>query len=308
MTPSVAFGLGNVLAEVITEEGGVLSKLNVGGLSRLAQTPWSQNVSPSLSPAPDEQTWVNNWRGGWQLCAPNSGIPQEGSRDPAFHGAASQANWEIEEQTDTGLKLSWKDPAGEIELIREWALGADGDISAETSATNHSDEDRSVGFAEHLILGTDFLEPVKNGSVARLRLCPSSKIMELDYTGAPLGKPPVPIDASTQFTQLSREQSARVFAVCNPKKKTISVEVGAKVAVVTWQGLDHALIWQEFGTSKETPWNGEVFALGIEPTNVPHGLGASDTSGPFLLAGQTMSWKTSLRFHDRNGELDDPAT
>jgi hypothetical protein len=91
-------------------------------------------------------------------------------------------------------------------------------------------------------------------------------------------------------------QPAKVFALAHPQEKTISIEVGEWVARVEWEGLDHALIWQEFGTSTESPWNGEVFALGIEPTNVPHGLGANDSDGPFLSPGQTITWKTSLQF------------
>lgn len=308
MNPLVSLDLGETRAQVITQEGGVLSRLTFRGDSVLAITPWSETVSPSLTPAPDEQTWVNNWRGGWQLCAPNTGLAPADSPLPAFHGLASQASWTILEQTETELKLSWKDDDGELELTRQWSLKTDGEVTAETVARNNSSVSKPVGVAEHLILGSDFLEPMKLGAIARLDVCSSAKIADLDYSGAPTGKPAMAVDANTESTRLSRLQPARVFAVVSPKRKSISVEVESKVATITWDGLEHALIWQEFGTSLEEPWNGEVFALGIEPTNVPHGLGANGVAGPFLLPGQSLTLKTTLRIQNKKGNPHDSTT
>ena len=116
-----------------------------------------------------------------------------------------------------------------------------------------------------------------------------------NWRGAPTEVGAKRSTSTADFTRLSVHQPAKVFALAHPQKKTISIEVGEWVARVEWEGLDHALIWQEFGTSTESPWNSQVFALGIEPTNVAHGLGANDSDGPFLSAGQTITWKTSLQ-------------
>jgi hypothetical protein len=186
-------------------------------------------------------------------------------------------------------------PEGEIELVREWSFDKDSSVSVQTTATNKSKAKKPVGFAEHLILGSRFLQPVQRGSVAKVTLCPASKILDLDYSGAPTGLI-IESAAIKDFTELTASQPAKVFVVSGSKTKSISVQVDDWVARVEWQGLEHALVWQEFGTSTEAPWNSEVFALGIEPTNVPHGLGANIEVGPFLLPGETITWNTSVQF------------
>jgi galactose mutarotase-like enzyme len=294
MAASVLLSLEASRAQIFPDEGGVLANFHAWGIGVLAKTHWSESVGPLTIVAPDEKTWVEQWRGGWQLCAPNTGSADAGSASPAFHGSASQASWKVVSSDETSLKLSWIDAKGEIELTRQWTLDGSGAVSAETVAKNHSLDAKVVGFAEHLILGSDFLEPISRGATASLDICPKASIVELDYSGAPTGIQTNLLTSDPAFTELSLEQPAKVFAIANPERKSITVEVEDWVAKVEWQGLDHALVWQEFGTSQEHPWNGQVFALGIEPTNVAHGLGANDADGPFLPAGQTISWRTSL--------------
>lgn len=305
MNSTVTFARGDVRAEIIAGEGAVLSSLEIDGQSVLAKTPWS--VFPSVAPARDEHSWVSRWRGGWQLCAPNTGLADAATERATFHGAASQADWNIVEQTDTTLKLSWIDDAGEIELVREWSFDKDSSVSVQTTATNKSKDKKPVGFAEHLILGSHFLQPVREGSVAKLTLCPASKIFDLDYSGAPTSLTIDSAATNRDFTELSAGQPAKVFVVSGSKTNSILVQVDDWVAKVEWQGLEHALVWQEFGTSAEAPWNSQVFALGIEPTNVAHGLGANEQDGPFLLPGETIAWSTSVQFYRKADDSDDSA-
>jgi hypothetical protein len=306
MAKAVTLLVGDAQLEIIPQEGAVLADFQIGGMSFLAQTPWAETVQPSNVPAADERGWVENWRGGWQLCAPNTGSATEQSAEPAFHGAASQATWQITEVNPNSLTLKWIDSRGEIELSRRWSVSA-GVVSAETSATNHSSHRKAVGFAEHLILGSGFLQPLKHGAVAELTFCPASTIVELDYSGAPLDSTGQHYVPALEFSRLSIAQPAKVFALAKPKNKSISVEVAGWVAKIDWHGLDHALIWQEFATSTDAPWNSQVYALGIEPTNVAHGLGANDSVGPFLEAGETVSWTTSLQFSRKVDDSLEPA-
>jgi galactose mutarotase-like enzyme len=295
MNPSVILVAGNLQAEIIPEEGGVLSRLTSQGESFLTQTPWSSNVKPSVFPAPDEASWVNNWRGGWQLCAPNTGLPEINSASPAFHGAASQASWEVIEATQSSIGMRWVDSRGEMEIHRSWALFDSAKVVVSSVVTNHSDATQTIGVAEHLILGSDFLTPIKRGATANLAFSPEAEIIELDYSGAPTGKQLSGSESNSDWTNLTSDQPARVFALAKPKSRRISVELENWTAEITWEGLDHALVWQEFGTSKESPWNGEVFALGIEPTNIAHGLGTNADSGPFIQPGAQLRWSTSLQ-------------
>lgn len=295
MNHAVILVVGNLRAEIITEEGGVLSRLISHGQDLLCQTPWSDKVTPSQSPAPDEPTWVNNWRGGWQLCAPSTGMPAPSSLNPAFHGSASQANWEITGQDDFSVDLRWLNSTGEFEIRRSWLVRDPETVVAKTIVFNHSESAQEIGVAEHLILGSNFLEPIRSGKSANIQLCSEAKIVDLDYTGAPTGLELDVANAQSSWTELTKSQPARVYAVASSKVKEISVGLEGWQANISWEGLDHALIWQEFGTSQESPWSGEVFALGIEPTNIAHGLGANQHTGPFIQAGQKLSWSTSLQ-------------
>jgi hypothetical protein len=295
MNPSVILAAGNMRAKVINQEGGVLSELSYLGESFLTQTPWSSSVSPSSFPAPDEAGWVNNWRGGWQLCAPNTGLPDIDSKTPAFHGVASQTSWDVIEATQSSVELRWVDAIGEMEIHRSWAIFDTAKVVVSNIITNNSDASQTVGIAEHLILGSDFLSPIKGGATATLAFSPEAEIIELDYSGRPTGKQLRASEINSDWTDLTSNQPARVFAIAKPKSRRISVELENWTAEITWEGLDHALVWQEFGTSKESPWNGEVFALGIEPTNIAHGLGTNYDSGPFIQPRAQLRWSTSLQ-------------
>jgi hypothetical protein len=295
MNPSVILVAGNLQAQIITEEGGVLSKLTAHGESFLTETPWSSKVTPAKFPAPDESAWVNNWRGGWQLCAPNTGLPQSDCLTPAFHGVASQARWDVIRSTDSSLDMRWTDERGEIEISRSWTLFDPEKVIVSSVVTNNSETTKAIGVAEHLILGSDFLSPIRTGSTAKLEFCPEAQIIELDYSGAPTGRQLSGADTKSDWTKLTRNQPARVFALANSKHKALSVELDNWIAEITWEGLEHALVWQEFGTSKDSPWNGEVFALGLEPTNIAHGLGANDETGPFIQPKDQLHWSTTLQ-------------
>jgi hypothetical protein len=295
MNSSVILVAGDLQAEIITEEGGVLSKLTSQGESFLTETPWSSKVTPAKFPAPDEAAWVNNWRGGWQLCAPNTGLPPSECVTPAFHGVASQAGWDITSSTVSSLEMRWIDERGEIEIERSWKLFSPEKVTVSNVVTNNSETTKAIGVAEHLILGSDFLSPIKTGSTANLEFCPEAQIIELDYSGAPTGRQLSGADTKSEWTRLTRDQPGRVFALANSQHKRMSVELDNWIADITWEGLEHALVWQEFGTSKELPWNGEVFALGLEPTNIAHGLGANDETGPFIQPNDQLRWSATLQ-------------
>jgi hypothetical protein len=71
---------------------------------------------------------------------------------------------------------------------------------------------------------------------------------------------------------------------------------------VRWNGLPHALLWQELRRSTDPPWDGAVVAMGIEPTTTAHGAGTAAGGAVPLGPGRTMTWSVSLRVldHDRS--------
>lgn len=288
--PPVHLAHGAVSATVLPDEGGVLVDLLVQGRPALARTPWARAVAPAARPAPTEDEWVARWRGGWQLCFPTAGQPDPRAHPAqSFHGVASQAPWLLVSHSAVSAALGWNDREG-LWAERLWRATEHG-ISVATRVGNDGTTTRALAIAEHLILGGDVL-----AAPLAVEVDDSTLLRPLDYSGLPAGHAaPWPGDAAERFTVIDEQTPARVAALQGVNRVALS---GPHVQViVTWQGetLPHALLWQELGVSTEPPWNGEVMALGIEPTSTPHGAGTALDDGLVRLPpGGELTWSVDL--------------
>lgn len=279
-------------ARVLPDEGGVLLDLLVDGRDVLASTPWRAAVVAGSAPAASEEQWVERWRGGWQLCFPTAGQP-----DPAavprqgFHGAASQAPWLVVAQTADSVALGWADRDG-LSAERIWQL-TDHGAAVVTRVHNAGAAARALVIAEHLILGGDVL-----AAPLELDVPADTLLRPLDYAGLPDGAPrPWPGDPAERWNVIDRRTPARVTGLSGVQPARIGLRGTHVEAHVEWQGpgLPHALLWEELGVSTEPPWNGQVVALGLEPTSTPHGAGTA--LGESLLTlepGQSTEWSVTL--------------
>lgn len=283
---------GELSGVVLPDEGGALVDLIVQGRPVLASTPWATNVLPSSRPARSEGEWVERWRGGWQLCLPSSGQPNPSAVvGEGFHGAASQAPWLEVSRTIDAVALGWADLDG-LNAERLWRLTDDG-AAVETRVHNGGNDTRVLVIAEHLILGGDVL-----AAPLELDVPVGTQLRPLDYAGVPEGSPrPWPGHPADRWAVVDRATPARVTGLEGVQPQHIGVRGEHVEVLVEWQGsaLPHALLWQELGVSTEHPWNGQVHALGIEPTSTPHGAGtALDSSLVRLDPGGTLEWGVAL--------------
>lgn len=291
-----------VNAQVRPAEGGVVDRLEIDGRSVLARTPWADAVVADPAPAATEAGWVARWRGGWQLCFPSTGQADPGAATPqGFHGVASQAPWTVIEATPDRVRLRWTDDLG-LTAERTWRLTGDG-LEAETSAWNDGVATRRVAVAEHLVLGGDVLAPVlaHDGTRLTVDVPAGSRLAPLDLDGRPAGGSLAwPGTDDDRWDTLDARTAARVVAVVGedeePTDGRQATLVGPHVrATVTWSGLPHLLLWEEMARSHEAPWNGEVIALGIEPTSTPHGAGTGEATGILALEPAVrLTWRTAL--------------
>jgi len=292
--PAVRLERGGISAVVLPDEGGVLVDLFVHGRPVLAATPWAGSVLPAARPADSEQTWVERWRGGWQLCFPTAGQPNPAAAVvEGFHGAASQAPWlEVSRTADT-VALGWAEsrpPECRAPLARHRRRRGRRDAGATTCRRRPR---ACVVIAEHLILGGDVL-----AAPLALDVPPTALLRPLDYAGLPEGSPIAwPGDPAKQWSSVDRGTPARVTGLMGVQPQRIGARGEHVEVLVEWQGsaLPHALLWEELGVSTEQPWNGQVVALGIEPTSTPHGAGtALNSSLVRLPPGGTLEWGVSL--------------
>ncbi len=203
--------------------------------------------------------------------------------------------------TDQHVCLSWTDEWS-LTATRTWRL-TDTGVVVDTVAQNSSTMPRSIVIAEHLILGGDLLAPVlpsATGSGADSRLTitapPGTSIGALDYAGRPSADPVAwPGIDEDRWPIVDRTTPARVAALVDVEPNILVVRGSHVEATVSWHGLPHALLWQELARSPEAPWNGEVVALGVEPTSAPHGVGTALPGGTIeLLPGGSYSWRAEL--------------
>lgn len=284
-----------VRASVLPDAGGALVDLTVDGLGLLARTPWAETVLDDPSPAPDEAAWVGRWRGGWQLCFPSAGAPESQARpSQGFHGTASQAPWRVVESSGTRVRLSWADDG--LEALRTWSLEPDG-ARVSTTVRSTGRRPRSVIAAEHLVLGSDLLAPVLHGRAELVLEAPDgTEVADLDYDGRPRGRHQRwPGDPSERWARVGASTPARVAALVDPDPRRVRLAGPAAVVEVTWEGLPHALLWQELARSTTPPWDGQVVALGVEPTTTAHGAGTGAGGAVTLAPGGSMTWSTRLR-------------
>jgi hypothetical protein len=296
LTDGIRLARGGVEARVVPAEGGVLAELRVGGRDVLATTPWGRDRAHPPTAAMSEGEWVDRWRGGWQLCFPSAGESDPSSEWPqGFHGVASQAPWTIVAVTPDAVSLEWSDEHG-LTATRTWRLTGSG-ARVETVARNAGTASRPLVIAEHLILGGDVLAPIVRDDAALTITPPAGTgLAPLDYEGHPDGERlPWPGPAADRWPHVDRETPARVGALVGVDPRVIRVEGPHVVATITWQGLAHALVWEELARSSEPPWSNAVIALGIEPTSAPHGRGTAIAEGTVLLEpGQSLTWSTEL--------------
>lgn len=294
--PAVPLARGRVSARVLPDEGGVLVDLLVDGRPVLATTPWAAGVqlaaTPDAAVAPTETDWVARWRGGWQLCFPTAGQPNPRAAVPeGFHGAASQAPWLQVARTPDSVALGWADHHG-LSAERLWRL-TDRGAAVAVRVRNDGPASRPLAIAEHLILGGSLLAAPLSVGV------PSGAVLrELDYAGLPTGRrDPWPGDPGERWAVVDAATPARVVALEGLAPTRITLSGAHASVVVEWQGeaLPHALLWEELAVSTDPPWNGQVRALGIEPTSTPHGAGtALDEGIVHLPPGGELTWSVAL--------------
>lgn len=285
----------NMSAVVIPSEGGVLSSLQIANYNFLCATPWAKQPFGNITAASDEISWVKQWRGGWQLCAPTTNQPAVLTAN-SFHGNASQSPWLVKNQSTRTVDLEWVDPNGNFKINRSWSLMPANKVIAKTSLENISSSPQSFDVAEHLIFGGDFLAQSMAGASIKLDLPDDLLLIELDYSGAPIGRQHTKDGIGASWKNLNANQSARLFAISDPDPKSISITADGWQAEINWQGLPHALIWQELATSTDQPWNQEILALGIEPSTAAHGLGAAGEDEILINPADVLLWEISITF------------
>ncbi|HVX42589.1 MAG TPA: DUF4432 family protein [Mycobacteriales bacterium] len=271
---------GQTAVQVDPGRGLTIRSLRLNGREVMADVPWEPGpVRPQASPA----EWVQAWQGGWQPALPNAGLPGSGQ---GYHGAASQAPWEIVARSDRELTAGWTDDS--LRVTRVVTVLADG-VIVHSAARNTGPEPRRMVVTEHLVLGT------RDASIE----APGTVVHPLDDAAAQLPGEPWPGRADPDWSvAVAGRTPARCAAVAGAGPDGVVVRMEGGPVRIRWDraALPYFWLWQSIAAQDAPPWNGETAALGVEPSTTPHGQGI-DAAGDQCLViepGESVTWWVSL--------------
>ena len=276
--------------------GEILDLIGSQGQRPLGRPPFSG--SPRQSGDLDEATWTDRYRGGWQLVAPNAGMPSVVDGDEhGFHGGASTAQWSLVSQTSREVTLSVENHG--LLFTRRYEL-SDSRLRVETSV-DALDRPRPMVAVEHVVVGVQILDPQMHLDVS------PGAAFEIEE---PDGSLPLPTDAPTypdvllldgtveRIDSWNIDQTrSRTFAVSNLPQgwahaRNVATGEGLRL---TWDAsvLPHMWVWHE-NRATGGPWRHATELLGIEPAMVPHSIGIDGArqSGHarMVVPGEPISW------------------
>jgi len=285
------------VAVVDPDHGGeVLDLIGSAGQRPLGRPPFA--ASPRRAGDLDEATWTDRYRGGWQLVAPNAGMPSIVDGDQhGFHGAASIAAWTVLERGANKATLQVETHG--LTFTRIYILSTDR-MRVETSV-EAIDRPRPLVAVEHVVVGVQILDPAMRLEVSR------GVAFEIEE---PNGHLPLPSNAPTYPDVLRLdgtiermgswtidEVRSRTFAVSDlPEGAALVRNLGTGEGLrLTWDvnALPHMWVWHE-NRATGGPWRNATELLGIEPAMVPHSIGldgARDSGhAATVLPGEPITW------------------
>ncbi len=279
---------------VMPENGGAITQATFNDRKFLA-TPPRASIAPKHLGL--ESDWVAAWNGGWQPLLPNAGAEFfDGKYPQGFHGNASQASWNVMQQSADAISLEW---SGENLASKRTIQLDKNSISLSGSLINHDVQERSVIVTEHLVLGSDFLE-----SEISIEPIGQARFRELEYDGSAQGRDFLPWDSfhEKKWATVTSDTPARMGVFSEISCIKVSNEIFE--IEISWDAhtLPFLWIWQELGYTQEHPWNGEYWALGVEPSSSADGMGIGGNSVRKLKSNEELMWSVNLKIQKRAGK------
>jgi len=258
-------------------------------------------------------TFIDVYPGGWQEIFPNAGAAaQSAGASYGQHGEVSALPWDVEIVTDTAEEVAVrftvrgiKTPCTIAKVIR-LRSGAAG-IEIEERVTNDSPVPFRAMWGHHITFGKPFLVPG-----ARIRVPGSVMAQPHEQAVEPTARRvasnerfvwPVGVNASGAEEDFSvvppPETASELFYLSGFPHETAWYEINrpdSSIGMrVEWDArvLPYLWYWQEFGATRDYPWYGRNYNIGLEPSSSYPTTGLPDAiangSALLLAPGETRS-------------------
>lgn len=291
MSPSLVRLESSALSVVVDPGRGsdVLSVVHKAtGVELLFATPWRKRANDirasrsAVTSTGSVETWLEQYRGGWQTLCPNAGAPRSLDGAPAgYHGEASVAGWHVVECGATRLRLQTDLFSVPLAIEREYVLDGTA-LHVRDTLVNLSRRPLRFDYAHHPAFGGDFLSQgftietgagtfVNDHEAGILGVEPDSRHAWPVVTGTD--------GVTTDLSVVGEDATGRsafgwLTDFTTHWASFTSREFGL-VARLDWDGthLPYAWLWQELNSEGNWPWYGRARVVAIEPSSTP-------TSGP----------------------------
>ena len=267
--------------------GGAITAIEHLGLGRsvLGKVPWTPVRSPAPPyAAPDEQSWLPHYTGGWPILFPNGGDACEFEGVfHGFHGEASLAPWEVTKAGAT-LRLSRRFAAVPVEMDRE--LVVEGDVlSIRERLVMRGVRPVKAMWGHHATFGSDLL-----AGPFEVQAAPCRALIDDRYDppanplrpGAEGRWPRLPgKDGAYDLSRPEGKVAAQVYLLdfAQPWLAIRRLDVSLAVAL-SWDAtvFPCAWLWYELGATDDPPWFGKGRLIGLEPNSSWPGNGLADVA------------------------------
>jgi galactose mutarotase-like enzyme len=289
-----------LFVDVLPENGGdILSIIDrASGVDLLWKAPWGTKLEADAASTSGDRWLAGAW-GGWQLLLPNTGDEaQEAGQRWGFHGEAGLREWTVKAATIADLDLAVELETAPLDVRRAYRVRGPG-LSVETTVRNRSTEPVEFLWGEHPTFGEAFAAgatlEIGAGTVAveraedvglvagdRVTWPGRAELGDRSLDRLPTGSP-----GRFLFAFLD-DLSEGTYRVSNAR-------LGLS-AIVSWplEVFPCVWLWEEIRATSAAPWNGEAYAVGIEPQTAYPALGMTElrrrgTHGLSLQPGESMT-------------------
>lgn len=264
------------------------------GAEVLFSTPWRRRAdliragAVAAGSLDSEQSWLEQYRGGWQTLCPNAGLPRKYRGAVfGFHGEASVIPWTLVAATVSTARLTTELFTVPLTIDRYLNLTG-GSLQIVDEIFNTCGQELTIDYSHHPALGGDFLDGECDVTTNAARYTADAtnvaQRIDGDLSKSGMARLPAPGVPVKEFGWLSEfAGSGDAWAAVSNRTLGFTVRFSWDPGV-----LPYAWWWQEFTATPDFPWFARARVFAVEPSSTP-------TSGPHRVSALTLPAHSSLR-------------
>ncbi|MFC9977317.1 DUF4432 family protein [Spirillospora sp. NPDC127200] len=233
--------------------------------------------------ADDVAAFHDHYQGGWQEVLPNGGAPcAHRGAALAQHGEVAGLPWDArivaDEPEEVAVRLTVRARRFPLRVAKTFRLlSGSPELLIEEELVNESGVALEVMWGHHIVFGAPFLRPGH-----RITLPDRAEVVPHDTPVGPGGRrvraggphrwPLVPADGGGEVdlgvVPGYEEPSEMLYLTGLPAGRYEVTDPARRVGLgVRWDVavLPHLWMWQELGASRDYPWWGQAYVVGLEP-------------------------------------------